>query len=432
MIMNANPYGIDPQIGWTTTTLGELAGGDGSTIQTGPFGSQLHARDYKPVGTPVVMPQQLGDNTITLEGIARISDEDRDRLSRHILEEGDIVFSRRGDVTRRAYIGAKQAGWFCGTGCLLIRVKSPECDNRFLSLFFSLPQFKDYIKQKAVGSTMPNLNQGILQRIPIVLPSLTAQSRIVDVLSAYDDLIENNRRRMELLEASARHLYEEWFVRLRFPGHEHTPIKHGIPKGWEKVNLKDVCKDKTGIQTGPFGSQLHQSDYVEEGNPVVMPKNILGSRIDTGDIARVPDEITNRLSKHKLVSGDIVLARRGDIGRKSLVTAREEGWLCGTGCMRLRPKQDLVTPRLLFETLGRDEVRGELIARAGGSIMPNLNLSILSAIEFVNPPHPLQVAFSELMHPWHEQISNLDQQNEKLKTARDHLLPRLMSGEVPV
>lgn len=161
---NVNPYGIRLRRGWKETTLSDLVNHGDGFIQTGPFGSQLHAHDYKPEGTPVVMPQQLGDNQIMLVGIARISDEDRDRLSRHIMEEGDIVFSRRGDVTRRSYIGTKEAGWFCGTGCLLIRVKHAECDNKYLSLFFSLPQFKEYITQKAVGATMPNLNQGILGR----------------------------------------------------------------------------------------------------------------------------------------------------------------------------------------------------------------------------------------------------------------------------
>ncbi len=305
-----------------------------------------------------------------------------------------------------------------------------EADVRFVK--YKLDFVKQTFQRVSQGAAQDNLSQEKLLSIPLLVPPVAEQRDIADILSSYDDLIENNCRRMELLEASARHLYEEWFVRLRFPGHEHTKIVDGVPEGWELVTLKAACDDETGIQTGPFGSQLHQSDYVEDGNPVVMPKDILGTRIDVADIARVPEEITNRLSKHKLLVGDIVLARRGDIGRKSLITEREEGWLCGTGCMRLRPKKNLVTPRLLFETLSRAEIQGELIARAGGSIMPNLNLTILSAIEFVKPPHSLQVSFTELVRVWQDQITNLYQQNERLKAARDLLLPRLMSGEVAV
>ena len=209
------------------TTLGELIENGQGFIQTGPFGSQLHARDYVDDGIPVVMPQQLGDNEIHTDGIAYIRERDRDRLSRHVMRKGDIVFSRRGDVTRRAYIDTKEEGWLCGTGCLLLRLEHPECDNRYLVRLLGLRETRLYLTQRAIGSTMPNLNQAILASVPVTLLPRKHQERIVDVLSAYDDLIENNRRRIQLLEQAARLLYKEWFVRLRFPGHERVEVK-----GW--------------------------------------------------------------------------------------------------------------------------------------------------------------------------------------------------------
>ncbi len=145
------------------------------------------------------MPKQIGDNMISTYGIARISDEDVERLSRHKLREGDIVFSRRGDVTRRSYITKDEEGWLCGTGCMLIRPSHEKLLNEFLALFFSLPQFKDYITLNAVGATMPNLNTKILQNIPLFLPSRTTQRKIVAVITAYDDLIENLRTTRDLL-----------------------------------------------------------------------------------------------------------------------------------------------------------------------------------------------------------------------------------------
>ncbi|GAA4446366.1 hypothetical protein GCM10023156_07220 [Novipirellula rosea] len=305
-----------------------------------------------------------------------------------------------------------------------------ESDVRFVK--YKLDLVKQTFKRVSQGAAQDNLSQQKLVSIPLSVPSVTEQRRIADILSTYDDLIENNRRRMELLEASGRQLYEEWFVRLRFPGYEHTKICNGVPNGWERRNLSQVCVAGNGIQTGPFGSQLHQADYTEEGFPVVMPKDISGTQISTSTIARVPEEITERLSKHRLQDGDIVLARRGDIGRKCLITEREKGWLCGTGCMRLRTDRTIISPRMLFNILGRDDVSGELKARAGGSIMPNLNLTILSNISVVVPPANLQTVFDALVEPTHRQISTLDAQNQQLRLARDILLPRLMNGDVPV
>ena len=244
----------------TRTTLGELIESGQGSIQTGPFGSQLHARDYVDDGVPVVMPQQLGENEIHTDGIAHIRERDRDRLSRHVIRKGDIVFSRRGDVTRRAYITAKEEGWLCGTGCLLLRLEHPECDNRYLVRFLGLRDTRLYLTQRAIGATMPNLNQAILASVPVTLRPRKHQERIVDVLSAYDDLIENNRRRIQLLEQAARLLYKEWFVRLRFPGHEHVKVKDGVPEGWERKRLGEIIA--TNVESSkanelPGRNQLH-------------------------------------------------------------------------------------------------------------------------------------------------------------------------------
>jgi type I restriction enzyme, S subunit len=131
-------------------------------------------------------------------------------------------------------------------------------------------------------------------------------------------------------------------------------------------------------------------------------------------------------------AGDIVLARRGDIGRKAFIAQREDGWMCGTGCMRLRPNPEQVVPRLLFEIIGRPEVMGLIAGRAQGAIMPNLNLTILAHVPIVLPPILLQREFMDFAGPMHGMIEVLAQQNERLRAARDLLLPRLMSGEIAV
>ena len=184
--------------GWRTTTLGELERESNGVIQTGPFGSQLHASDYSDVGTPVVMPTNIRDLRISTHEIARVSREHVERLSRHKLQPGDIVYSRRGDVEKCALVTEIENGWLCGTGCLLVRVGGPTVDARCLAYALALPATRNWISQHAVGATMPNLNTGVLRAVPVYLPPIAEQRSIAATLGTLDDKIESNRRSVEL------------------------------------------------------------------------------------------------------------------------------------------------------------------------------------------------------------------------------------------
>ncbi|PBC38606.1 hypothetical protein CJ179_39140 [Rhodococcus sp. ACS1] len=194
-------------LSWREVTLGELESESGGVIQTGPFGSQLHAHDYSTVGMPVVMPTNIRDLRISIDGIARVSDEHVARLSRHKLMAGDIVYSRRGDVEKCALVVESQTGWLCGTGCLLVRVQGPTADARYLAYALSLPETRGWISQHAVGATMPNLNTEILRAVPVCLPPVPEQREIAAALGALDDKIESNRRVATLTLDLAEALY---------------------------------------------------------------------------------------------------------------------------------------------------------------------------------------------------------------------------------
>jgi type I restriction enzyme S subunit len=167
---------------WQLTTLGELCKDGLGSIQTGPFGSQLHAADYIHSGIPVVNPTHLVFNGIETDRLPKINKELADTLSRHYLCEGDILISRRGDFSRYAYIGSKEAGWLCGTGCLLVRLANPAVENYFLAICMSLEPVQNYLKDAAVGSIMPNLNTRILSQMPVILPGVEEQGRIIEVV----------------------------------------------------------------------------------------------------------------------------------------------------------------------------------------------------------------------------------------------------------
>lgn len=151
--------------------------------------------------------------------------------------------------------------------------------------------------------------------------------------------------------------------------------------------LGEICDDVQGIiQTGPFGSQLHQFDYTDQGTPVIMPKNIVDGKVSTDSIARVGQDHVERLSRHKLENGDIVYGRRGDIGRHALITKKEVGWLCGTGCIRISLRGSVLDPVFVYYYLNQVEVASWIYNQAIGATMPNLNTKIIRSIPITYPP----------------------------------------------
>jgi type I restriction enzyme, S subunit len=301
-------------------------------------------------------------------------------------------------------------------------------------IHYSLSTRREELKNLgSVGTRTPILIKSVFEQIELSLPPLATQRKIAAILSAYDDLIENNARRIAILEEMARILYREWFVEFRFPGHEGVRMVNGVPEGWKKRQLGEICDEVRGIiQTGPFGSQLHQSDYTEEGVPVVMPKDIVDSRVSTDSIAHISEGEANRLLKHRLSAGDIVYGRRGDIGRRALITEHQEGWLCGTGCLRISLGRKVIDPLLLYLYLGRPEIVTWIANKAVGATLPNLNTGIIRSIEVVCPPLDMQSMAIESLYPCFELIQNLVQRNSNLRHTRDLLLPKLISGELDV
>src|SRR5207302_8950445 len=177
---------------WEVVHLGKLCANNLGFIQTGPFGSQLHASDYRDQGIAVVNPTHLGVNTIIEDSPPLISRENADRLSKHYLIEGDILMSRRGDFSRYSYITPRQAGWLCGTGCLLIRLNNSKLDNQFFAISIGTENVQRYLSYAAAGSIMPNLNTKILEGLPLALPpSLYEQREIANIFCTCDSKISS-------------------------------------------------------------------------------------------------------------------------------------------------------------------------------------------------------------------------------------------------
>ncbi|MBD5556723.1 MAG: restriction endonuclease subunit S [Roseburia sp.] len=174
---------------WKRTVLGDVA-----TIITGPFGSQLHQSDYVPEGIAIVMPQNIDNRKINYDSINFISEADAQKLIRYKTQKNDILYARRGNVEKHAFITEEESGVYCGTGCLRVRVTAEEIEPLFLSFFLNGEETKRWIVTHAVGSNMPNLNTDILANIPISYPLLNEQREIVGILSLLDEKIYLNNK----------------------------------------------------------------------------------------------------------------------------------------------------------------------------------------------------------------------------------------------
>jgi type I restriction enzyme S subunit len=407
---------------WTAKPLAELA--DFS------LGKMLDDRKNKGEPLPYLANVNVRWGEFDMENLREMRFE-HDEMDRYGLKYGDIVMCEGGEPGRCAIWKESVPGMMFQKA--IHRIRPHEClDNRFLFYAFVHKGRTGSFASLFTGATIKHLPREKLAKVEVAYPPLEVQGRIADILSAYDDLIENNQRRMALLEVTTRRLFHEWFIRLRFPGHEHTRVTKGVPEGWERRPLAAVCVQPDGIQTGPFGSQLHQSDYSDEGVPVVMPKDLIDYRIAAGSPARIPEDLANKLGRHRMIIGDTVYGRRGDIGRRAFIGKRQVGWLCGTGCLRIRPDSTAIQPRFLFDLLGAPETAGVIANRAHGVTMPNLNATVLRSVPVLVATRRLQEYYAEQVEPLGEMIELLDDENHRLRAARDLLLPRLMSGEIAV
>ena len=166
--------------------LGEFA-----EIQTGPFGSQLHKEDYVLNGTPIVTVEHLGKRHFTEQNLPRVTDDDKQRLSKYILSEGDIVFSRVGSVDRCSYVDESHEGWMFSGRCLRVRPDESVLPL-YLYYFFCLEETKQFVRNIAVGATMPSINTKLMSEVPVAIPEIESQQRIADILSSIDNKIELN------------------------------------------------------------------------------------------------------------------------------------------------------------------------------------------------------------------------------------------------
>lgn len=324
-----------------------------------------------------------------------------------------VVTGRYGTIGQVFYL--EEDYWPLNTALYVIDFKGN--DPRF-SAYLLRNVLKGYQSEK---SAVPGVDRNVLHEIKTLAPALPVQRRIADILSTYDDLIENNRRRMALLEESARLLYREWFVRLRFPGHEHTPSVDGVPKGWEKRTAYDsmyVLSGGTPKTTVP--------DYWDGETPFFTPKDAVDG-IWVFACERSVTELGIKNCNSKLYPRETVfITARGTVGKLNMA---QVPMAMSQSCYALVGK-DHLSQRFVYSAMeaGVDALKQQAV----GAVFDAIVVDTFKRIWLLVPPPSMLRMFDETVSPIFDQVENLSSQNKKLRTARDLLLPRLMSGELAV
>lgn len=418
--------------GWVYSTLGEACRAGGGDIQTGPFGSQLHKSDYVPVGIPSIMPQNIGDNRICEDGIARIKPIDANRLARYCVQPGDIVYSRRGDVEKRALVREPESGWLCGTGCLRVRLGKKGPDPRYASFYLGHPSVREWIVRHAHGATMPNLNTSILSACPFVVPPPADQEAIASILSALDDKIELNRQTNATLEAMARALFKDWFVDFgptRAKAEGHAPYL--APHLWERFPDALDDEDKPiGWDSGCLSRIAESPSRSISPSEVSDDKPYIGlEHMPRRSIALTEWEGAGKVTSNKSAfnKGEFLFGKLRPYFHKVGI-APIDG-ICSTDIVVVKPK-NVDWSAFVLACISSDEFVAFTDQTSTGTKMPRTSWQIMGQYALCLPPAQLAIAFQYAVQPMINRLVASVHESRTLAQTRDLLLPKLMSGEI--
>ena len=421
-----------------STTIGALLASDGGSVKTGPFGTTLKAKEYSTEGVPLISVGEIGYGSLRLHASTpRAPREVVERLPEYILEAGDIVFGRKGAVDRSAMVKPEQTGWFLGSDGIRLRLPN-SCDARFIAYQLQSGDTRSWLLQHATGTTMASLNQGTIERLPIVLPPLDEQRAIAHILGTLDDKIELNRQMIETLEAIARVLFKSWFMEfdpvrakaegrdpglpkslaVLFPSSFEDSELGEIPKDWEVGTLGDVLRQRV--------ERCEASD--ETASRPYVPIDCITSR--SLFLAESKPGMEAQSSLTRFYNGDLLFGAMRPYFHKVCI-APFDGTTRTTAFV-LVPKrsQDFGFATLLLHH--PDTIDYATRHSTGSTIPYAVWTSSLEDMPAVIPPPQVREGFDAAVRPMLDRIPRPYFENRTLAALRDTLLPKLISGELRI
>ena len=342
-----------------------------------------------------------------------------------LVEPGDLLFARQSLVLA----GAGKCSMVTNVSepttfeshIIRVRLKKEITDPVFFYYYFKSPMCR--IRSIVTQGVQAGIRGNDLKKLKVHVPTISEQTRIASILSAYDNLIENNRRRIQLLEQAARLLYKEWFVHLRFPGHEHVKIVDGVPEGWEIGTVADFFDTTSGGTPSRKRSEFFEGDI----NWVKTQELNEDFIFETGE--KITTEALSKSSAKLFPSETLLVSIYGgtNIGRTAILAMPSAS---NQACVALFPRHP--SSNFIFAQLFFQINRESLIGIAQGAAQTNISQQTLRKVSMIMPSKALMQNFLVTLVPVYDQLKNLKLQNMRLEESRDILLPRLMNGEVAV
>jgi type I restriction enzyme S subunit len=364
-----------------------------------------------------------GDPTLNSGGFSCISESTHHALRRSILTEADVLVTIAGaNIGKCGLVKKEHLPANTNQAVGIIRVNNELADPKYVYYHFKQEKMFSFIQSLNAQAAQPNINLASLGGIKIPLPPLSTQKKIAGILSAYDDAIENNLRRIKLLSEMAQITYEEWFVRLRFPGYATTPINEatGLPEGWKKRKMSDFCSKITdGTHESPRQS--------EDGYKLITGKHIIDGFIEFETAYLIAEEDHLAIKKRSgLGKGDILFSNIGTLGSTAMVTQEFEFSCKNVIIFKYKKNQT----NFLYTYLSNKNTQNKLFGQSAGVAQKFFSLNFIRAFQEYYPPNHLVEKFDEHVSQIYELRQWLHDQNQRLREARDILLPRLMTGVI--
>jgi len=410
---------------WPTARLGDHCTkiGSGAT----PRGGEAVYRDD---GVALIRSQNVHNGYFTKDGLAHVDEKEAERLKGVTVQSNDLLLNITGDsVARSCRVPDEVLPARVNQHVAIVRPNHDRIDPRFLSYFLISPFMQStMLSLSGAGGTRKALTKEMIEGFRVPLPPLPTQARIGHILSVYDDLIENNRRRIALLEEAARMIYREWFVHFRFPGHEHVKIIDGLPEGWAVTTTASVCS------TYADGDWLETKDQGGSDYRILQISNIgHNAFVETGNWRFITEETFRKLGCLEVLPGDILVSRMPKpIGRGWMVTEMPFRMVTAVDVTVVRANGGQVEPHYLLHHINSSRNILKCEANATGATRPRISRKNMGKLPILLPPKLLQHQFTEFASKCHQMRASLASQIRKLSEARDLLLPRLMNGEIAV
>ena len=348
-----------------------------------------------------------------------ISQEGLDNSSAKLIPENSVIVAMYGQGDTAGRVAINKIPVSTNQACCNLIIDPEKADYEFV--YYALSTLYEKLVSLKNGGAQPNLNAQIIRSVEIPFPPLETQHKIAAFLSAYDDLIENNQKQIKLLEEAAQRLYKEWFVDLRFPGHETTPIVDGVPEGWEVCKFSEIASIMSG---GTPKTEV--KEYYEGDIPFYTPKDSDGSFFVFDTITHISEAGLEHCNSQYYPEGTVIITARGTVGKTTILAVP---MAMNQSCYALKC-DELNSPYYLFFSLNKEV--DSLKTMANGGVFNTIIVKTFDSISLTIPTKKVLSAFNAVVSSIMQQIKAKMKQNIHLAEARDRLLPKLMSGEIEV